>query len=351
LTKLKLEKDVELAPLTTLKVGGPARFFVRSESEEEVAAAIEHSESEGIPLLVLGGGSNMLVSDAGFDGLVMQVAIKGISAEDEGRDGKMQTLAVGAGEDWGGFVSYCVDRNLAGVECLSGIPGLVGAAPVQNIGAYGQEVSETIISVRCYDRATGSFVTLSTDECGFAYRKSIFNTERSGRYIIVAVRFRLIVNGRPKVAYADLLSHFAGRDPDLKEMRKAVISIRRAKSMVIDPDDPNSKSAGSFFKNPMVPAAKYREISAAFPGEEVPHFKGEGRMVKVPAAWLIEKAGFHKGFRLKNASISSRHTLAIINSGGATAAEILGLMDLIVRGVKDRFGIELLPEPTFIGFS
>jgi len=351
LTKLKLEKNVSLAPLTTLKVGGPARFFVRCESEEEVAAAVEYSEKEGIPLLVLGGGSNMLVSDAGFDGLVTQVAIKGIVANDEGPDGRKRILTVGAGEDWDGFVSYCVKRKLAGIECLSGIPGLVGAAPVQNIGAYGQEVSETIVSVCCFDRKTSSFVTLASGECGFAYRKSIFNSERSGRYIIVSVRFRLMVDGKPKVAYGDLRSHFGDRDPDLQEMREAVISIRRAKSMVIDPDDPNSMSAGSFFKNPLVPAAKFGEVSAEFPGQEVPHFKAEGGLVKVPAAWLIEKAGFQKGYRFKNASISSRHTLAIINSGGATATEIIGLKDLIVQAVKEQFGIELVPEPTFVGFS
>ncbi|MBK9155824.1 MAG: UDP-N-acetylmuramate dehydrogenase [Chloracidobacterium sp.] len=350
MTKLKPEKDVVLAPLTTLKVGGPARFFVRCETEEEAAAAVEFSESEGIPLLVLGGGSNMLVSDAGFDGLVMQVAIKGILAED-GSGGETRVLTVGAGEDWDGFVSYCVERDLAGIECLSGIPGLTGAAPVQNIGAYGQEVSETIVSVRCFDRKTRSFVTLGNDECGFAYRKSIFNSDQAGRYIIVSVRFRLAVNGRPKIAYGDLRSHFGGREPELREMREAVIAIRRAKSMVIDPEDPNSLSAGSFFKNPIVPKVKYEAIAASFDGQEVPHFNAEGGLVKIPAAWLIERAGFHKGYRFKNASISSRHTLAIINSGGATAAEIVGLKDLIVRGVKDRFGVELLPEPTFVGFS
>ncbi|MGE0247506.1 MAG: UDP-N-acetylmuramate dehydrogenase, partial [Pyrinomonadaceae bacterium] len=348
MTKLKLEKDVALAPLTTLKVGGPARFFVRCETEEEVAAAVEYSEIEGIPLLVLGGGSNMLVSDAGFEGLVMQVAIKGISVEDEGPDKQMRVLNVGAGEDWDGFVAYCVERDLAGVECLSGIPGLTGAAPVQNIGAYGQEVSETIVSVRCFDRESRSFTKLGNDECGFAYRKSTFNSDQTSRYIIVSVRFRLIVSGTPKIAYGDLRSHFGGREPDLREMREAVISIRRAKSMVIDPDDPNSKSAGSFFKNPLVSADTYREISAAFPVHEVPHFKGEGGSIKIPAAWLIEKAGFPKGYRFKNASISSRHTLAIINSGGATTAEIIGLKDLIVQAVKERFGIELVPEPTFV---
>lgn len=313
-----------------------------------MAAAVEHSEIERIPLLVLGGGSNMLVSDAGFDGLVVQVAIKGICAVEE--DGT-QVLTAGAGEDWDGFVSYCVERNLGGVECMSGIPGFVGAAPVQNIGAYGQEVSESIVSVRCYDRQTGNFTTLRSEECGFAYRKSIFNSELTGRYIIVSVRFRLVFNGTPKAAYGDLRSFFGSREPDLKEMRDAVISIRRAKSMVIDPNDPNSMSAGSFFKNPLVPAAKYEEIAASFGGQEVPHFTSEGGLVKIPAAWLIEKSGFHKGFRFERASISSRHTLAIINRGGATAAEILGLKDLIVHGVKEQFGIELVPEPTFVGFS
>lgn len=305
------------------------------------------------------------MSDDGFDGLVIQIALKGISGEDATVKERAFTAEIGmlvdscvstckvtaqAGEDWDGFVSYCVARDLAGIECLSGIPGLVGGTPVQNVGAYGQEVSETIVSVRCLDRMTGIIVDLTNADCGFGYRTSIFNTSMRDRYIVLSVTYLLTEGGGPKIAYKDLKEFFAGREPSIVETRDAVLSIRAAKSMVIDENDPNSKSAGSFFKNPVVG----REILAAV-GEksgtgDVPYFEVDEKRVKVPAAWLIENAGFYKGFAMGNAGISTRHSLAVINRGNATAEDVLRLKDTIVSGVKAKFGIELNPEPIFIGF-
>lgn len=337
-----------LAPLTTLEVGGPARFFVEAQTEQEAASAVRYAASSGLDLFILGGGSNILVADTGFDGLVVRLALKGVSVL--GPEGSRTLITAQAGEDWDGMVKYCVDRDLAGVECLSGIPGLVGGTPVQNVGAYGQEVSETIVSVRCLDRESGEVVELSNEECGFAYRTSIFNSTMRDRYVVLAVTFALDPGGKPKIVYKDLKEFFAGRVPTLAETREAVIGIRAAKSMVIDPADPNSRSAGSFFKNPIVPRSKVAEIASALALESVPHFDAGGGMAKVPAAWLIERAGFFKGFAAGNAGISSNHSLALINRGGAAAADILALKEMIVEAVRAKFGIELVPEPVFVGF-
>jgi UDP-N-acetylmuramate dehydrogenase len=340
--KLSVQQNVPLAPLTTLQVGGPARYFLRAEVEDDAIRAFDFARENDLSVFVLGGGSNILVSDKGFDGLVLQIAMKGI-----GRDGD-DVLTVSAGEDWDSFVSYCVSENIAGIECLSGIPGTVGGTPVQNVGAYGQEVSETIAGVRCYDRVTGKIVVLSSEECGFSYRMSVFNTSERDRYIVLSVTYRLTPNGEPKVAYKDLVDHFAGRNPTLAETRDAVLSIRRSKSMVIDPDDTNRRSAGSFFKNPIVDRSKYDEIAQGAT-DPVPHFAAGDSSVKIPAAWLIEHAGFHKGYVFGNAGISTNHTLAIINRGGATAAEVIALKNTIQTAVATKFAIDLVPEPVFIG--
>ncbi len=338
---MEIKENIPLVPLTTLKIGGPARYFVRAETEEDLTEAVAYASASSLPLFILGGGSNMLVSDAGFDGLVIQIAIKGISAAGNG------LFSVGAGEDWDGFVAYVVARRFAGIECLSGIPGFVGGTPVQNVGAYGQEVATTIRSVSCLDRTTGSIIVLENADCGFSYRQSIFNSTERDRYIVLSVEFNLTPNGNPLLIYKDLIEYFHDRKPSLTEVREAVLSIRRAKSMVIDADDPNSRSAGSFFKNPVVQRSVYEAISADF--ERVPHFDA-GDKVKIPAAWLIENAGFEKGFRRGNAGISSNHTLALINCGGATAAEIIELKNLIQHGVAERFSINLEPEPIMVGF-
>lgn len=341
-----LQENVSLAPLTTLKVGGPARFFVKAETEAEVIEGFAFAAAIGEAVFVLGGGSNVLISDRGFDGLVIQPALKGI--EMFPKNGDVRVVA-GAGEDWDAFVRECVLNDLAGLECLSGIPGFVGGTPVQNVGAYGQEVSETIRSVKCFDRRSGKVVELTNEKCAFEYRRSIFNSSEKDGYVVLSVSYLLKRGGTPKLVYKDLIEHFAGRNPTIHEVRNAVIEIRRSKSMVIEPDDPNSRSAGSFFKNPVVSQDKYDEIAAAAE-LPVPSFSAEDRMVKIPAAWLIEQSGFRKGFRMGNAGISSRHTLAIINCGGASAGEIVDLMRSVQDGVRKKFGISLQPEPVFVGF-
>ena len=350
---LNIQKNVPLAPLTTLKVGGPARFFVETRTEEEVHEALGQASLRGLEGFILGGGSNLLVADSGFDGLVVQIALKGIAAQPSvatATNGEPTIITVQAGEDWDSFVEYCVDRDLAGIECLSGIPGFVGGTPVQNVGAYGQEVSETIVSVRCLDRESLNVVTLSKDDCGFSYRKSIFNSTLRFRFVVLSVTFALKPSGEPKIVYKDLKEHFAGRLPSLAETRAAVLNIRTAKSMVIDPEDPNSRSAGSFFKNPIVERSMLEQIAEAASVDAVPHFDVGDDMVKVPAAWLIEQAGFYKGYTMGNAGISANHSLALINRGGASAREIVELKDRIICTVEEMFGMTLIPEPVFIGF-
>jgi UDP-N-acetylmuramate dehydrogenase len=341
---INVQQKISLAPLTTFKVGGPACYFVRAETEAQVAAAFEYADQKELDVFVLGGGSNLLVSDNGFDGLVIQIALRGITI-----DGSAAVVC--AGEDWDSFVELCVDRGLAGIECLSGIPGFVGGTPVQNVGAYGQEVSESIVYVRCFDRTSREVVELTNSECGFSYRTSIFNSTKRDRYIVLAVAYRLMLNGTPKIAYKDLQDRFADRQPMLRETRDAVLAIRRSKSMVIDPADPNSRSAGSFFKNPIVETERYDKIAAACDGDNVPHFPAGPGRIKIPAAWLIEKAGFSKGYRLGNAGISTNHSLALVNFSNASAAEIIALKDKIQAGVLQQFDIFLDPEPVFLGFD
>jgi UDP-N-acetylmuramate dehydrogenase len=338
---LNIKENVSLSPLTTLGIGGAARQFLYAENEDDVAAGLRQASDHGMPVFILGGGSNILVSDQGFDGLVMQIGLKGID-----RKGSVVTTA--SGEDWDPFVAYCVDNDLGGVECMSGIPGFVGGTPVQNVGAYGQEVAETIVEVRCVDRLSGGIVTLSNADCGFTYRTSIFNTTDRDRYIVTAVTFDLTQDGKPKIAYRDLADRFDGKEATLREVREAVIEIRRAKSMVIDPSDPNSRSAGSFFKNAIVTAEKLESLKAEL--GKVPSFEF-GDQFKIPAAWLIETAGFHKGFTMGNTGISSNHSLAIVNRGDAKASDIVALKDRIQSVVEEKFGIVLHPEPVFVGFD
>ena len=343
-SSVSILENVPLAPLTTLGIGGAARFFIEAASESELIAGLEFAEQRRLPVFILGGGSNLLIADEGFPGLVIRVALKGIVWGEQ--------VTAGAGEPWDEFVGQCVQRNLAGVECLSGIPGSVGGTPVQNVGAYGQEVSETITQVRVFDRQTKQIVELSNAECGFRYRASIFNSTERNRYVVLAVTFALKANGEPALRYPDVKNFFAGKSdqPSLAETRRAVIEIRSRKGMVIVPDDPDCRSAGSFFKNPVISAEAFAKLEAAA-GERPPSFPAGDGFVKVPAAWLIERAGFQLGYAKGRAGISSKHTLAIINRGNATAQEVLDLVAEIQARVQAEFGIALLPEPVFIGFN
>lgn len=347
MNNLQILEHVALAPLTTLKVGGAARFFAAAVTENDVVAAFQFATEHELPLFILGGGSNVLISDDGFDGLVLQVAVRGIEF-----DGGVVTA--GAGEDWDEFVAACVAKNLAGIECLSGIPGFVGGTPVQNVGAYGQEVSETIEKVRVFDRKSQQFLELNSEDCKFAYRSSIFNTTQRERFIVVSVTFRLTENGPPKIAYKDLQSVFGDHSPTLAETRDAVREIRASKAMLVRQEGADSNSAGSFFKNPVVSSeelAKIEQIAAVDGLADVPRFSAGEGFFKVPAAWLIEKAGFQKGYQKGNAGLSTKHTLALTNRGNATADEILNLKSQIQSAVAAKFGVELQPEPVMVGFG
>lgn len=353
LSSLKVQEHVSLAPYTTFQVGGPARFFLEVEDETEVAEAVAFARERGLPLFVLGGGSNLLVSDAGFNGVVAHLAVRGLK---EHGGGDCVLIEAGAGENWNDVVLYAVERNYAGIECLAGIPGDVGGTPVQNVGAYGQEVSETVVRVRAYDLETGDLIDLDSADCHFGYRRSLFNTEVRGRYIITAVTYRLRPDGAPALRYADLQRHFkaaldAGERPSLRQVYDAVRSIREQKGMLSGQGGADSRSAGSFFKNPVVPASLVDRIAAtlSIDASQIPHWPIPDGRTKLSAAWLIEKAGFARGFALGNAGISSRHTLALINRGNATATEILALRNKIQQKVEALFGIRLEQEPVILG--
>jgi UDP-N-acetylmuramate dehydrogenase len=347
-----IRENVPLAPLTTLGVGGRARFFTEAASAEEARRAAHHAAERSLPLFVLGGGSNLVISDAGWPGLVLRVRIAGV--EEREHDGKL-LFDVGAGEDWDAFVARAVARNCAGVECLSGIPGSVGGTPVQNVGAYGQEVAETIESVQALDLKDGQLRELCNPACGFAYRSSIFNSSERGRYIILRVTYALTSGGEPRLEYADLKKYFAGRggSPSLGEVREAVRHIRAGKAMLIVAGDEDCRSAGSFFKNPVLSAAQRQQLQqrAEALGLQVPSYPALSAQHKVSAAWLVEHSGFGKGYSRGPVGISRKHALAIVNRGGASAADVIALKNEIQHGVAEKFGIELAPEPVFVGFE
>lgn len=348
-----LEENKPLAPFTTFGIGGPARWFVVARNEEEIAEAALWARDSRVPFFVLGGGSNLLVSDAGFDGLVLKVGLRGVSAIEESG---YRIYRVAAGEDWDTFVERTVQENCAGIECLAGIPGTVGGTPVQNVGAYGQEVAASIEHVRAFDLRDHAFVEFTAAKCDFAYRRSRFNSQDRGRYLVTNVAFRLTPGGAPTIRYADLQREFPeGSHPRLSEVATAIRRIRQAKGMLLVEGDPDCRSAGSFFKNPVVREEQVRQI-ASVSGAEPPRFpagpaaENQG-CVKLPAAWLIEQSGFSRGYSLGAAGISTRHTLAIVNRGDAKAAEILSLAAQIVEAVEMRFGIRLEMEPVLVGFN
>ena len=339
---MQVQENVPLAPLTTIGIGGPARFFVRATSVDEVREALAWAQAREQRVFLLGGGSNLLISDDGFDGLVVHLDLRGVTVESED---EYAMVKVAAGEVWDDFVVRAVRSGWAGIECLSGIPGSTGATPIQNVGAYGQEVSETIARVEALDRTTGLVTWFTNWDCRFGYRSSLFKNIERDRYVVLTVTFRLKRGGTAAVKYPELRRYIEEHGialDDLRGVRGAVITIRKRKGMVLDPHDPDTRSDGSFFMNPIVPAPP--------PGVEMPHFPAENG-VKLSAAWLIEHAGFQKGFIHGNVGISTKHTLAIINRGGGTAAEVLELVRMIQARVQEQFGVELHPEPNFIGFS
>jgi UDP-N-acetylmuramate dehydrogenase len=354
-----IEENKPLAPFTTFGIGGPARWFVEAASEEEIAEAAAWAKKHSAKLFVLGGGSNLLISDSGFDGLVLRVALRGISAQVATTPSGQTIYQAAAGEGWDPFVERTTQAGCAGIECLAGIPGTVGGTPVQNVGAYGQEVASAIERVRAFDLKSRAFLEFAATECGFAYRRSRFNSTDRKRYIVTRVDYRLTPGGAPTVRYADLQRALAERgaengEPSLAEVAAVVRRVRQAKGMLLVDGDPDCRSAGSFFKNPVVSEEQLRQI-AAVSAKEPPRFpagpdaKNQGR-VKVPAAWLIEQAGFKKGYTLGAAAISSRHTLALVNLGDASAAEVLALAEQINAAVEERFGLRLEMEPVLVGF-
>jgi UDP-N-acetylmuramate dehydrogenase len=329
-------------------VGGPARWFTEAHRIEDVAAAARWADECGHPLLVLGGGSNLVIADAGVNALVVSMAIRGVDWEPSADTCR---VTAGAGEPWDALVAASVERGWSGIECLSGIPGSVGGTPIQNVGAYGQEVADTIAQVTVFDRASGEVVTLDAADCGFAYRTSRFKTVDRARFVVCAVTF--VLRRVPAVAaYPDLVAALAEAGvttPAASDLRDAVLRVRRRKGMVHDPADPDTHSVGSFFTNPVVGEAARDRIAAAA-GQPVPGFTQPGGTVKIPAAWLIEHAGFARGLRDGAAGISHKHPLALVNAGGATARDILRLAVRIKRTVHERFGVWLVAEPVCVGF-
>jgi UDP-N-acetylmuramate dehydrogenase len=351
---LRTQENIPLAPLTTFKVGGPARYFVEAHSEHEVSEAVAYALARKLPLFVLGGGSNLVVSDDGWPGLVLRVSLAGVEFEG---DRQKMLFHASAGENWDSLVALAVSKNCGGIECLSGIPGAVGGTPVQNVGAYGQEVSEAITRVRTLEIATGLVLNLSNADCGFSYRSSIFNGTRQGEFIVLEVSYRLCRNGGPRIEYADVKNFFAAtnlENPTLQQVRDAVRSIRQSKAMLLVEGDQDCRSAGSFFKNPIVSAAEADRIQALaekrVPGKSLPRYPAANGQVKLAAAWLVEHSGFAKGYSLGSVGISHKHTLAIVNRGGAKAKDILALKDEIEKKVFDAWGVRLQPEPVFVGF-
>lgn len=352
---MRILEGVPLAPRTTLRLGGPARRLVEVESERDVALAVSEADARGERVLVLGGGSNVVIGDAGFDGLVVDMRLRGVRL-DRGADRGVVRVDVAAGEDWDALVLRCVEEGLAGVECLAGIPGRVGATPIQNVGAYGQEVSDTLVSLRALDRTTGAIVEMDAAACGFGYRRSVF--KGAARYVVVSVTFVLAERRTSaSVRYAELaraLGVAEGSEAPIDEVRRTVIALRRAKGMVLDPADPDSVSAGSFFVNPVLDADALDALDARVklargPDARAPRFAAEGGAHKVSAAWLIEQAGFGKGLRAGAVGISTKHALALVNRGGATARELLDFATAVQRGVLDAFGVALSAEPVIVG--
>lgn len=346
---MRILENVPLAPLTTLEVGGPARFFAEAKSIQDVNEAVTFSRQHSLPLFVLGGGSNLVISDDGWPGLVLKIAISNIS-----RRASSNIFDVGAGVEWDKFVALAVAQKCAGIECLSGIPGSTGATPVQNVGAYGQEVGDTIDAIQVLDLRDCEIRELCHEACGFSYRTSIFNASERGRFIVLNVSFNLAQDGVSQIRYVDLKNYFAGsnKPPSLAATRDAVRQIRSSKGMLIEPGAEDSRSAGSFFKNPVLDDARHSALQqrAEVRGLRVPAYPALETQHKVSAAWLVENSGFQKGYSRGPAGISHKHALAIVNRGGARSEDIIGLKNEIVQKVAVMWDLTLEPEPVMVGF-
>jgi UDP-N-acetylmuramate dehydrogenase len=352
--ELQIRHNVSLAPLTTLELGGTAHAFAEVGTVAAAREAVQWAWRQNLPFVVLGGGSNIVVADRGFQGLGLCVGIRGITTE---YDDDRVVVTANAGEPWDELVESTVAAGLSGLECLSGIPGWVGATPIQNVGAYGQEVSAVIDRVQVLDLTSLDVRDFGPDECGFGYRTSTFR-EFPGRYLVLSVTFVLSRGGVPKIEYQELRRALGiGRaNPSPAEVRDVVLELRRGKSMVVDEDDANRRSVGSFFVNPVVDAMtvaaledRARADGALSGTEGLPTFPTASGF-KIPAAWLIENAGFSKGMRRGAFGISTAHALALVHHGGGTSAELIALAKDIHEGVRRRFDIDLQPEPVFIGF-
>lgn len=346
--------DVPLAPLTTLGLGGPARRLVEVSDEAELCDAVRAPDAASEPLLLLGGGSNVVIADAGFDGTVVRIATRGVARR---REGDRVLLEVAAGEPWDALVAGAVAEGLAGIECLAGIPGLTGATPIQNVGAYGQDVAQTIVRVRVLDRADGAVRTMGAEECGFRYRASAF--KGNDRQVVLGVTFSLRPDARESepIAYAELartVGVATGERAPLGAVRDAVLALRRGKGMVLDAGDPDTRSAGSFFTNPILDADAFAALAARVaqrlgPDVRPPAFPEPDGRTKTSAAWLIDRAGFAPGTRRGAVAQSGKHALALVNLGGASTTDLVALAREIADGVQEAFGVALVPEPVFVG--
>ena len=345
---LEIEHDVSLANLSTIQIGGKAKYFTKAKTDKDLIEALQFAATKKIPHLILGQGSNTLFGDGTFEGLIIQIATTGISSDSTG------LVTARAGEPWDNFVQYCIQNNFTGVECLSGIPGLVGATPIQNVGAYGQEVSQTITSVRALEIASRKVRVFTADECQFNYRTSRFKTVDQGKFVITEVSFQLTPDSQPKIIYHELFTYIKSRlsyktltenKDRLAAVREAVLDIRGQKSMLINANDPNSKSLGSFFLNPIISKDRCAEILKLW--KTMPYFNF-GSEVKISAAWLLENSGYRKGHIYKDVGTSENHCLAIINRGKGTSKQVKELCQQMQKAVYEKFGIQLVNEPNFI---
>lgn len=349
-----VQRNVILAPYTTLELGGAAEYFYEASDEDATRSVLAWAHRHGIPVSPLGAGSNVLISDDGIPGLVLAIRLRGRRVLQEN---SRLTLETAAGEPWDEIVEHAVSLGGTGLECLSGIPGLVGATPVQNVGAYGQEIADTLVSITAWDHIQQRQVTMSRASCQFGYRTSVFK-QHPGRWIVLSVTFSLARNQPPTLVYPELrrATEALGATPSTQQIRETVLALRRSKSMLLDPRDPNHRSAGSFFLNPVVsPAQAYatqqRLIDAGViqPADTLPQFPTASGDIKIPAAWLIERAGFYKGQRFGSIGISSRHALCLVHHGGGTAQALLQLAQHIQQCVLKLSGILLIPEPVYWG--